>query len=45
MLDPEELERLCHYCHTRGIRLISDEIYHGITYGTRLQVCRCPQPS
>ena len=33
MLSPTELEALCRYCEERGIRLISDEIYHGITYG------------
>ncbi|MDD2704698.1 MAG: aminotransferase class I/II-fold pyridoxal phosphate-dependent enzyme [Acidocella sp.] len=33
MLAPEELETLARYCHEKGIRLISDEIYHGLTYG------------
>ncbi len=33
MIGKIEMERLCHYCQSRGIRLISDEIYHGITYG------------
>lgn len=33
MLGPAELEALAHYCSAKGIRLISDEIYHGITYG------------
>jgi aspartate/methionine/tyrosine aminotransferase len=33
MLAPEELERLARYCEAKGIRLISDEIYHGLTYG------------
>jgi len=33
MLSPTELEAICLYCDQRGIRLISDEIYHGITYG------------
>lgn len=32
MLGEVELEALAHYCSERGIRLISDEIYHGITY-------------
>ncbi len=35
MLAPEELARLAGYCGERGIRLISDEIYHGITYGAK----------
>jgi aspartate/methionine/tyrosine aminotransferase len=33
MLAPEELAALARYCHDKGIRLISDEIYHGLTYG------------
>jgi aspartate/methionine/tyrosine aminotransferase len=32
MISPPELRRLADYCRERGIRLISDEIYHGITY-------------
>ena len=32
MLETSELEALANYCRDRGIRLISDEIYHGITY-------------
>lgn len=34
MLAPAELAALTRHCAERGIRLISDEIYHGITYGT-----------
>ncbi len=33
MLRDGELARLHDYCTARGIRLVSDEIYHGITYG------------
>jgi aspartate/methionine/tyrosine aminotransferase len=33
MLSPENLAALARYCHDAGIRLISDEIYHGLTYG------------
>ncbi len=33
MLDDAELSALSAYCEAEGIRLISDEIYHGITYG------------
>ena len=33
MLAPAELEALCRYCDENNIRLISDEIYHGLTYG------------
>jgi aspartate/methionine/tyrosine aminotransferase len=32
MLRPERLEALARHCRARGIRLIADEIYHGITY-------------
>jgi len=32
-LTPAELEGLGAYCHGAGIRLVADEIYHGITYG------------
>jgi aspartate/methionine/tyrosine aminotransferase len=34
MLSPEELESLCSLCEKEDILFISDEIYHGITYGT-----------
>ncbi|CAA9374498.1 MAG: Valine--pyruvate aminotransferase [uncultured Nocardioidaceae bacterium] len=33
MLAPEELAALATWCAQNGVRLISDEIYHGITYG------------
>jgi len=33
MLPPTELQALARHCQEHGIRLISDEIYHGITYG------------
>jgi aspartate/methionine/tyrosine aminotransferase len=32
MLAPEELAALAAWCETHGVQLISDEIYHGITY-------------
>jgi aspartate/methionine/tyrosine aminotransferase len=34
MIGAADLERLTGYCRDRGIRLVSDEIYHGITYDT-----------
>lgn len=37
MIAQEEMAALAAYCRDRGIRLISDEIYHGITYGERAQ--------
>ena len=33
MVHGDELAALVDYCRERGIRLVSDEIYHGITYG------------
>jgi len=33
MLGRAELSRLVEGCRARGIRVISDEIYHGVTYG------------
>jgi aspartate/methionine/tyrosine aminotransferase len=33
MLTREEFKRLHDHCRAKGTRLISDEIYHGITYG------------
>jgi aspartate/methionine/tyrosine aminotransferase len=35
MLEPEELAAMVAVCRSRGIQLISDEIYHGITFGKR----------
>mmetsp|Transcript_33962 Transcript_33962/g.86838 ORF Transcript_33962/g.86838 Transcript_33962/m.86838 type:complete len:401 (-) Transcript_33962:100-1302(-) len=33
MLRPSELQDIISYCNENGIRFISDEIYHNITYG------------
>ncbi len=33
MLPPDELAAIARYCAQHGIRLVSDEIYHGISYG------------
>jgi aspartate/methionine/tyrosine aminotransferase len=32
MLAPDELSTIARHCEAAGIRLVSDEIYHGITY-------------
>ena len=37
MIAAEQLRAVAEYCENRGIRLISDEIYHGITYGEPAQ--------
>ena len=34
MLLPEELAALARWCEEHGVQLMSDEIYHGITYAT-----------
>lgn len=34
VLAEDEIRSLASYCDERGIRLLSDEIYHGITYGS-----------
>jgi aspartate/methionine/tyrosine aminotransferase len=34
MLNPDELKELCGLCEAENIQFLSDEIYHGITYGT-----------
>ena len=34
MLAPEELRDIARWCHANGVRLISDEIYHGLSYGS-----------
>ncbi|KAG7361077.1 aspartate aminotransferase [Nitzschia inconspicua] len=35
MLHPDELQSLCRLCESENILFISDEIYHGITYGQK----------
>ncbi|MEC3977073.1 pyridoxal phosphate-dependent aminotransferase [Amycolatopsis sp. H20-H5] len=36
VLPPGELAAISGWCATRGVQLISDEIYHGISYGAEL---------
>jgi len=33
MLAPQELSAIARWCHERGVRLVSDEIYHGLSWG------------
>lgn len=40
MIDEDELKRICEWCDEKGIQLISDEAYHGITYGEKAQTAR-----
>lgn len=37
MIDEETLKGICAWCDANGVRLISDEAYHGITYETPAQ--------
>jgi aspartate/methionine/tyrosine aminotransferase len=34
MLPPQDLRDIAAWCHARGVRLVSDEIYHGLSWGT-----------
>ena len=33
VLAPDELAAIASWCEANGVQLVSDEIYHGITYG------------
>lgn len=35
VIDPDELAAIARWCEANGCLLISDEVYHGITYGRR----------
>jgi len=37
VIAPDKLAELAQVCTARGMQLISDEIYHGLTYGARAQ--------
>lgn len=37
IIEPAELERIVAVCRERGIRILSDEIYHGLVYGDPAQ--------
>ena len=45
MLRPSELDELARWCHGAGVRLISDEIYHGISYGMAAATAAASSPS
>src|SRR5665213_1913070 len=44
MLPAAELAAIADYCRGAGIRLISDEIYHGITYGAAASTALAHDP-
>jgi len=35
IIDPEELAAIARVCQRKGIRVVSDEIYHGLSYGAK----------
>lgn len=37
IIAPSDLEAIANHCRSKGMRLISDEIYHGLTYGGRAE--------
>jgi aspartate/methionine/tyrosine aminotransferase len=37
VIAPDRLAELARLCEERGVQLISDEIYHGLTYGARAE--------
>lgn len=45
MLHPEELAAIARWCHANGVRLISDEIYHGLNYDSPLATAAALSPS
>lgn len=44
MIHAAEMAALTAYCRDRGVRLVSDEIYHGITYGRRAETALAFDP-
>ncbi len=45
MLRPDELQAIAQWCHGRGVRLVSDEIYHGLQYGVPVATAAAFSPS
>lgn len=45
MIAPADLAALAGYCDRQGIRLISDEIYHGLTFGKPAATAAALSPS
>ena len=35
VMDGDEIAAICKWCDTHGVRLIMDEIYHGLTFGKK----------
>ena len=45
MLHPDELAALARWCHASGVRLVSDEIYHGLHYDRPIATAAAFSPS
>ncbi len=45
MLTPDELAAIAAWCDARGVRLISDEIYHGLQYGRPIATAAALSPN
>ncbi len=45
MLHPEELAAIAGWCHANGVRLVSDEIYHGLHYDAPIATAAALSPS
>ena len=45
MLHPHDLAAIATWCHDSGVRLISDEIYHGLHYGHPIATAATLSPS
>jgi aspartate/methionine/tyrosine aminotransferase len=45
MLHPDELSAIAAWCHRTGVRLISDEIYHGLHYESPIATAAAFSPS
>jgi aspartate/methionine/tyrosine aminotransferase len=45
MLHPEELSVIARWCHANGVRLVSDEIYHGLNYDVPIATAAAFSPS
>jgi aspartate/methionine/tyrosine aminotransferase len=45
MLAPEDLAAIARWCHDNGVRLISDEIYHGLHYDHAIATAAAFSPS
>jgi aspartate/methionine/tyrosine aminotransferase len=45
MLHPDELAAIAGWCHANGVRLVSDEIYHGLHYDAPIATAASLSPS